>query len=440
MEETKKINVFRNKNFALLFFGVLFSNIAHILFNFAMSLYVLRVAIAAFGRDQAPLIQAIYLAIGGFLLLMLTPFGGSLADKKNKVKIMVITDFLRGFIILISGVILFMLNEANVIIWLLFGVTALLSINSAFFAPASGSLLRFILKDDEIQQGSSYLMGSQSLQNIIGLVLGGLLYVSLGIEWIFIINGAGYILSAITEMFIRYDSASHKMNQNTGLKSMLADIKTGFLYLVSEKGVFAIVTMALMINFFFSPLFSNGMPYFIEYGLKSETNYLGDRYLSPEHWLSIINVTFSIAAIVSSLYLASKKPRSTYGKHLKIVITRMVLVVSLSSLLTVFYYLDILSINVYLVFSLVLFLGIGFSMVAFNIPVGVLLQTKVDKTQLGKVNSLMSVLSQALIPVASLIAGIVISQIGIVYLYLYCGVGIIAVNIWFIRNKNADTL
>jgi DHA3 family macrolide efflux protein-like MFS transporter len=440
METTRKINVFNNKNFVLLFFGVLFSNVAHILFNFAMSLYVLRVSIEAFGRSQAPLVQAIYLAVGGFLLLILTPFGGSLADKKNKVKIMVATDLIRGLIILVSGIIMFMLNEATTIVLLLFAVTVLLNINSAFFTPASGSLLRFILKDDEMQQGASLLMGSQSLQNIIGLILGGILYVSLGIQWIFIINGIGYIISAISEIFIRYDSSSHQKNQGTGFKSMLVDIKTGLQYLVSVKGIFSIVIMALMINFFFSPLFSNGMPYFIEYGLKSENSYLLDHRFTPEHWLSVMNVTFSISAIVSSLYLASKKPRKTYGKHLKKVITMMSVVVVFSCITTILYYLKVMPINLYLIVSLVLFLGIGFSMVSFNVPVGILLQTKVDKSQLGKVNSLMSVLSQALIPVSSLIAGVVISQLGIVYLYVYCGIGIILVNIWYVRNKNADTL
>jgi MFS transporter, DHA3 family, macrolide efflux protein len=440
MTENTKINVFKNKNYALLFFGVLFSNTAHILFNFAMSLYVLRVSIDAFGRDDAPLFQAIYLAVGGIILLLLTPFGGSLADKLNKVKIMVVTDFIRGLVILLSGIMLFMIEEANLIIVLLFVVTILLSINSAFFTPASGSLMRFILKDHELQQGASLLAGSQSLQNIIGLILGGILYVSLGVEWIFIINGVGYIISGFTEIFIKYDQSEHSTNTDTTIKSMLIDIKTGMKYLVSAKSVFTIILMALMINFFFSPLFSNGLPYFIEYGLKLEPRFLFDQYISAEHWLSIISVSFSISAIITSLFLASRKPKTKYGLYLKKIISMMSITVIMSNTLFLLYYLKIIPVDTLLILGVISFLGTGFAMVAFNVPLGVLLQTKVEKSQLGKVNSLMNVLSQALIPVSSLVAGIVISKIGIVYLYMYCSIGIIIVTIWFLRNKNTHDL
>lgn len=440
MTEQVKINVFKNKNYALLFFGVLFSNTAHILFNFAMSLYVLRVSIEAFGREDAPLFQAIYLAVGGIILLLLTPFGGSLADKLNKVRIMVVTDFIRGVVILLSGIMLFMIDQANTIILLLFAVTIILSINSAFFTPASGSLLRFILKDHELQQGASYLAGSQNLQNIIGLILGGILYVYLGVEWIFIINGLGYIISGITEIFIRYDHSEHSHNTDTSMKSMLLDIKSGMKYLVSAKSVFTIIIMALMINFFFSPLFSNGLPYFIEYGLKFEENYLFDYALKEEHWLSIISVSFSVSAIITSLVLATKKPKTNYGYYLKKIITIMSITVILSNTLFFLYYQNIISVNTLLILGVISFLGTGFAMVAFNVPLGVLLQTKVEKSQLGKVNSLMNVLSQALIPVASLVAGVVIAKIGIIYLYLYCSIGIIFVTVWFIRNKNTKDL
>jgi len=440
MDTHQKINVFKNTNFTLLFFGVLFSNIAHILFNFAMSLYVLRIAMDAFGRDQAPLVQAVYYAVGGFLLLILTPFGGALADKKNKVRIMVATDFIRGIVILGGGVLLFMTEKPSSILVLLFVVTILLNINSAFFSPASGSLLRFILKTEEMQQGASLLTGSNNLQSIIGLILGGILYVSLGIEWIFIINGVGYILSAISEIFIRYDSSLHVGGREIGIKFLLKDIKVGLRYVVSAKGIFAIVLMALFINFFFSPLFSNGMPYFIEYGLKSEGTFLFSPHLTAEHWLSVLNVTFSVSAIIGSLILAGNKQKTSQSKHLKKMLTLMSCVILTYSFVTVFYYTGHIPINPYLILTMILFLGIGLSMVFFNVPVGVLLQTKVDPTQLGKVSSLMSVLSQALIPLSSLIAGIVISQFGIVYLYLYCAIGIVFVTMWYVSNKNADKI
>jgi phosphotransferase system glucose/maltose/N-acetylglucosamine-specific IIC component len=75
-----KVNVFKNKNYTLLFYGVLVSNVAHILFNFVMSLYVLRIAKEVYGETYAPLVQGIYLGVAGLVLLIFMPFGGVLAD------------------------------------------------------------------------------------------------------------------------------------------------------------------------------------------------------------------------------------------------------------------------------------------------------------------------------------------------------------------------
>ena len=96
MDKTTKINIFKNRNFNLLFAGVMVSNIAHVLFSFAISLYILRIANAAYGIEKAALIQAAYLAVSGIILLLFMPVGGVLADKLNKVRTMYITDYIRG--------------------------------------------------------------------------------------------------------------------------------------------------------------------------------------------------------------------------------------------------------------------------------------------------------------------------------------------------------
>lgn len=207
MDEKVKVNIFKNKNFNLLFAGVLVSNIAHVLFNFAISLYILRIAKEAFGVEQAA-----YLAVSDIILLVCMPFGGVLADKMNKVRIMYLTDYIRGITIGLVSVAVLLINHAGTLLIILFIMNIILGINSSLFNPASGSLLRFIVKDEELQQASSYMQGSANLQNIIGLILGGIIFATLGIFWIFVINAIGYVISAISEMFIRYDHKAHTID------------------------------------------------------------------------------------------------------------------------------------------------------------------------------------------------------------------------------------
>lgn len=441
MDKTTKINIFKNRNFNLLFAGVMVSNIAHVLFSFAISLYILRIANAAYGIEKAALIQAAYLAVSGIILLLFMPVGGVLADKLNKVRTMYITDYIRGITIGLAALAVLWVNDSQVMLIILFAMNAILSINSSLFNPASGSLLRFIVKDEELQQASAYMQGSSNLQNIIGLILGGIIFATFGIFWIFVINAIGYIISAISEMFIHYDHKAHATdNEEISLKTVISDMKSGMSYLYAQKAILATILMALCINFFFSPIFSNAIPYFIEFGLGNEPTYLWDRFLTRETWYSITSVAFSVSSILMALYLSTKKTKDTYGKQFKQAILGAVIVVSLIAINMVLYYLDVIQIDITLIgltFSLFL---MGFILMSFNVPMSLIIQRNVDPKQLGKVSSVMNVLSQALIPIGSMLAGVIISQLSIIYFFVFATIGSWIVVLIYINNKVSNQI
>lgn len=437
---TDKINVFKNKNFSLLFGGVLVSNIAHILFNFAISLYVLRLAGSVYDQKTAALIQAIYLALSGFVLLLLMPVGGVLADKLNKVRTMYITDFVRGTTILLACLSLFVIDNDFSLIIILFVMNLILSVNSALFTPASSSLLRFIVKDEELQQASAYLYGSSNFQAIIGVLLGGILYASVGIIWIFLINGIGYIISAITEIFIRYDHSQHTSGDTISMKAVMKDIKDGLSYIVHQKAIFATLLMALGVNFFLSPIFANALPYFIEFSLATAPSFLFDQFLTPETWYSVLSISLSLSAIIMSIALSRRKTRESYHKWLRTAISVFVVLMSCYSLSMILFYGGRIPLDTILPVMIAIFFLLGFANTAFNVPIGLIFQRRVDKSQLGKVNSVSGVLSQALIPVASLIAGVLISQVSVTALYLFSLFGTIFVTLLYVTNKSINEI
>ncbi len=428
-----RVNVFKNKNFTLLFFGVLVSNVAHILFNFVISLYVLRIAKEVYGDIYAPLVQGIYLGVAGIVLVLFMPFGGVLADRINKVKIMYFTDFIRGFTIIVTGLIIFMEPSAFIKLIALFIMNFILGVNSAFFNPASGSLLKFIVKESELPQASSYLHGSMNLQNILGLVLGGIMFSIFNVYVIFLINGIGYLISAITEIFIRYECNTKGEDQKNGI---LSEISSGVKYLYNYKPMFKLVIMALAINFFTVPILNNGYPYFIEYGLNEEVTYLFSSLLTVENWYSIILVSFSVSGIIMALILSNRKRKDNYGKDLATSIMVFAGIMVVLSMLMILYFLRLLDVNILLILLVLINLLVGIASTSFNIPVQIIMQHKVDPDQLGKVISVSGVLSQALIPFASMIAGLIISKISIISLYVFCSIGMIVVAISYYSGKS----
>jgi len=436
----QKINVFKNRNYSLLFWGIFVSNVAHVIFNFAISLFLLRIAEPTYGEENAGLIQAIYLAVSGIVMVLLIPFGGVLADKLNKVRTMYITDYIRGLTIILAGVAMIFDWSTLIKIIILFAMNIILSINSAFFTPSSSSLLRFVVKDEELQPAASLLQGSNNLQAIIGLILGGILYSILDIHWIFILNGGAYILSAISEMFIKYNHHEHTNTDKMTIQMVTSDIKDGLKYLLKEKAIVAILFMALALNFFVNPLFSNAMPYFIQFKFMTETTYVFQNFLSQENWYSIISVAFSVSAIIMSLILSRGKTKDSYSKSMKVSLVSLVMGFSGIAITMILYYADILSINIVLFSLTTLMFAIGLSNIAFNIPISMVMQRRVERNMLGKVSSVSTVLSQALIPISSLIAGLIIAKISISALYAFCLIGMIITTFLFVRSKASNEI
>ena len=100
-------NVFRNKNFTLVFLGALVSNIAALFYSFAVSFYILKIS------DNNALLQGLYLAVGGAVFCVASLYGGVISDRFNKVKIIYICDYLKGGIILGFTLLLMFVIESN---------------------------------------------------------------------------------------------------------------------------------------------------------------------------------------------------------------------------------------------------------------------------------------------------------------------------------------
>ena len=103
----KKDNVFRNRNFRLVFLGALVSELGAILYSFAVSFYILEIS----GNNA--FLQGLYLALCGAAMLVFTPVGGVMGDRISKAKIMYVCDYLTGGMILLATVLMLLFQGAQ---------------------------------------------------------------------------------------------------------------------------------------------------------------------------------------------------------------------------------------------------------------------------------------------------------------------------------------
>lgn len=423
-------NVFKNKNFSLLFAGIFASNIASVFYSFAVSFYILLIT------DNNAFMQGIYLAVSGVVLLLGTIVGGVLADRLDKAKLVFFMDYLKGAVILATGLIFLFVQDYGVQLVILFAAGIISSLINAIFIPASTSLVRFIVNDEELQQANSYISSLHAFQQIIGIILAGILYVLFPIHTLFIIVGGLYLVSGFSEMFIKYNY--EKTDHVITLKSVFVDFQDGFRYLKTQRAIVAIIMAAVFLNFFTNPIFSNGMTYFINTELAN--GFLFDSFLEKEMWLSIFNVSLSIGALVTGILVGSEKPKERYGGQMKFWLMTMAIMIMVMAI--AFYVLvdRTQNLNLYLVVQTFVMFLMGVSMIKVNIPISTSLQKNVDPTKLAKVSSIVSVGAMGLTPIAAFLAGALIESMGLSFLYFFCAIGFLGVAFFFVRNKAVNEI
>ncbi len=428
----KPENVFRTRNYRLVFFGALVSEIGALLYNFAVSFYILQVS------GNSAFLQGLYLALCGVALLLFTPVGGVLGDRFSKAKIMYLCDFCKGGTIILATVLMLLFPAADAHIVILFALGIIGNIISGIFNPASGALIPNIVKENQLQQANSYFAVKSAVEGILGVVLAGVLYAALPVHTLFFLVGATFLASGVSEMLIRCPHTPSP--DRLTLRSAVRDMGDGLKYLKTQKAILALLGAVVFINFFAAPITGNFLPYFVRTDLAGAPSYLLDRALTPELWSSVISMSIGLGSLIGAAVLSSRQPAEKCGHT----IARQLCVnAGIILFLAVSYWLLVdrgLGLNIFLPLFCAGGFVTGLQLSFVNIPITTAVMRVVDKDKLSKVNSLISIGAQAMIPVASVLAGAVLQGLGSSVLLFICALGFSAMAVMLLLNKPVKEL
>ncbi len=425
-------NVFANRNFRLVFFGALVSELGACLYSFAVSFYILEIS----GNNA--FLQGMYLTLCGVVLLLFTPIGGVLGDRFNKAGIMFICDYLRGALVIAATVLMILFKSSNAHIVILFAVGGLGNAIGGIFSPAAGALFPHIVDGEKLQQANSYANIKSSLLGIFGVVLAGIMYGLMPVTALFLVVGICYVLSGVSEMFIRYE---HRVSpERLTVKLALSDMKEGFVYLKGQKAIVALMIAILFVNFFIAPYYSNFLPFFIKTDVAEAKSYIFDSFLTPELWSSVLSVVMGVSSLIASAILSAKKQDDKVGgKVAKLLCGNVGLMVALTVSYRCFSS-GRISISAFLVLLCVGGLIWGFLLPNINIPISTTFMRVVDRDKLSKVSSITAVFSQGLIPIATALAGVLLQYFGSTVLLSVCTAGFAVTALFLLFNKEAKNI
>ena len=276
----KKQKLF-TRNFTFLILGQVSSLIGNYTLKFALSMYVLE-------QTGSASIFATLLAVAMLPTILLSPFGGILADRANRRNIMVGLDTLSGLTVLVAGLVLPFGHD----IWFIGALLVSLSVLAAFESPTVQACIPQMLSGDNLMKGNAAVNQVQAIAGLITPFLGSLVYAAFGLTPVLWGTVVCFFLTAILECFIRLDYQKAEVTMSVR-EIIREDFSDSIHFLRREQpGILKLLLLASLASLFVAGTVVVGFPYLVR-------TVLG---LSAEHYGAAESV-MGVAAVLGSLFV-----------------------------------------------------------------------------------------------------------------------------------------
>ena len=263
MKAMKKEKLF-TRNFTLLILGQVSSLTGNYTLKFALSMYVLE-------QTGSASIFAGMLSAALLPTVLLSPFGGILADRANRKHIMVALDALSGLSVLAAGLLLPLGRE----LWVIGALLVLLSVLAAFESPTVQACVPQMVSPQNLVQGNAAVSQVSAVTSLATPFLGSLFYTAFGIGPVFAAAVVCFWLTALLECMIHLEY--QKPPRTAGIGAIVREelaVSAHFLRR-EQPDILKLLLLAALAGMFVSGTAVVGFPYLVRTVLGLSATYYG---------------------------------------------------------------------------------------------------------------------------------------------------------------------
>ena len=367
-----------NKNVLLLWQGQLASQLGMQAYSIAMMFWLME-------NTGSSIVMSLALTLSILPNILFGPVAGVLADQFSRKKIIIITDIIRGSVVLGLALMMFSDYYSKPLIVVLFViVSAINGVSRAFFQPAIDAFIPDLVSKKSLPRTVAFFQSSTQFSTIIGQALGGLLYRVFGAPVLLLLDSISYFLSAISESFIKHDFTAKR--SESSLKDKYKQYKAGLVeglnFVKGCDGMLQTMFFASSVNLFIAP-FMLLLPFYVSEQLSVEV-----------HWYGFLLAAMALGSIMGYWFSATL---NVLGSRRTFVMFTSMFLLALSLMM--------LSQSSSPAFSLISIIFSGFSLGTFNLQATTLFQIESPSEMRGRVMSLLMTISSGLLPIGLLISG-----------------------------------
>lgn len=398
------MNIFRSlkyRNFKLFFYGQSISLLGTWMQKTAVSWLVYRVTGSAFLLGLVTFMSLIP-------SLVLSPYAGSYIDRHNRFKVMVNSQIIS---MIQAGVLAAMLYfkcysiMGIVVLSLIQGV-----VNSFDVICRQTLMINMVDNAEDLPNAIALNSIMTNLARVGGPALAGVVLSTFGEDFCFISNFLSYIPVLICLYMMRVKVAAGVKDQN----GLWNELKEGFNYIGTEKDLMSLILLLAFSGLFVLP-FNTLMPAFAK-----------DLFHGTAQTFSLFESAMGLGAVVSAVFLANLK---SY-KHLLSIIIASSFLFGTSVLL--------LSVSSILPIAVCCMAISGVGMMAQSAAINTYIQANAAPHMRGRAISYFIMAYQGIVPVGSLLIGLLAELLGPAKAVAVSGTaGIVSIFVFlYFKNKN----
>ncbi len=236
------LTVLRRRDFRLLFVGQSLSTVGDALVMVAIALYVTR--LTGNPSDVGRVLTSYAAPLVLFVL-----FGGVLADRLPRQKVMIASDVVRA---VLHGTLAVLIATGAVRVWHMVVIGILFGCAEAFFRPAYTGLLPQTVPESDIQSAQALTGAAREVAEIVSPALATALVLGVGGAWAFGLDAATFVVSALLLLRVQ----ARDRGGSTAPTSVVSELREGF-HAVRERAwvwatimAFSVALMTALAPFF----------------------------------------------------------------------------------------------------------------------------------------------------------------------------------------------
>jgi MFS family permease len=192
----------------------------------------------------------------GLPMLALTMIGGSVADRFDKRKILLATQYVQIALAISIGLLIW---SGQIQIWHILGFAVVLGISNSFEMPTLNAFVPELVKRDEIQSAIAIDRAVFHGSRVVGPALAGIFISAWGAASAFFCNAISFV-ALIVALFMIPPRPQGTVEEEARRAS---GIKAGFRYIAEDKPSLAMIALIATTALFIFPIFTVMMPLYV---------------------------------------------------------------------------------------------------------------------------------------------------------------------------------